>query len=204
MRAPRRPSRRPVPTPAATTVQWEVSSSGGNAFTAIDRGDLDHRTASYGQRGKTATSTRRSSPTAAAISASNPATLTVDYVTVTRPGSQTVDAGTTVTFTATPAPTQRHMCSGIVSTAGGNAFSPSPGRPRPPTASRPAARKTATSTRRSSATAAAISPATPPQLTVDYAPTVTTDPVSQTVNAGKHGDLHGGGHGNPAPPCSGK
>ncbi|MGA2699488.1 MAG: Ig-like domain repeat protein [Isosphaeraceae bacterium] len=188
--------------PTPTTVQWQVSTDGGNTFNPITG----------------ATSTTLSFATTAAQNGTEyeavfgngvgtvtttAATLTVDFAptVTTQPASQTVNAGLTATFTASasgnPTPTTVQW---QVSTDGGNTFNPITG---------------ATSTTLSFATTAAqngteyeavftnsvgSATTTPPAiLTVDYAPAVTNNPASQTVNAGLTATFSASASGNPAP-----
>ena len=177
------------------TVQWEVSRSGATAFTVVTG----------------ATSTTYSFATTSAANgnqyeavfsnssgnfSSNPATLTVDYVTM-QPGSQTVEAGATVTFTAS-SNSSADMVQWDMSTAGATAFTPVTGAT---SATYSFAASSADNDNQYEAVFSNSSgnfASNPAKLTVDYAPTVTSNPVSESANAGKTATFTAAANANPA------
>ena len=135
----------------APTVQWEVSSDGGQTYSDISGATADTYsfTAAAGQNGDQYVAVFTNSVGSVTSTA---ATLTVNTapVVTTNPSSQTVAAGNTATFTATasgqPAPTVQWE----VSSDGGQTFPTSPVPPTTPTRSRPPPAKMAISTSPSS------------------------------------------------------
>ena len=177
----------------AATVQWQVSTSGGTAFSAISGATSTTYsfTATGGENGNEYEAVFSNGIGTAATTTA--ATLTVDHVS-TEPASQTVTTGGAVTFTAVSSnPSGADTVEWEVSSTGATAFS---------------AISTATSTTYSFTASSgengneyeavfsnslgtfASSPAT---LTVDTAPVVTTNPTGQTANAGNAVTFTAGG-----------
>ena len=106
------------------TVQWEVSSNGGSSFRHIPAPPrpVIH---SAPRPATTVTSTRRSSPPAWRLTSTTAATLTVDLgpTVTTNPTSQTVAAGSNVTFTAAATANPTATVQWEVSSNGGSTFS---------------------------------------------------------------------------------
>ena len=199
LRAAQRPSRRPASGNPAPTVQWEVSTSGGDDLQRHHRARPRPPTASRPPAPKTATSTRRSSPTASAASRAVPPRLTVATApaVTTSPTSQTVNAGSTATFTAaasgSPAPTVQWE----VSTSGGDGLQHHLRRDLDHLqlhGQQHGKRQRVRGRLHQPAGTATSNPAT---LTVDYRDDRARQPDGQR---GHHGDLHGGGQRQPDAP----
>ncbi len=186
----------------APTVQWQVSTNGGNTYTNISGATSPSYTiaavtaSQNGYRYRAVFTNSVGSATTAA------ATLTVQYAptVTTSPKSTTVNAGQTATFTAAatgnPAPTVQWL----VSTDGGQTFSAIAGATgttltlAATTASQNGTVYEAVFTNSvGSATTAAAT------LTVRYAPAVTGSPTRQTVNAGQTVTFTASATGNPTP-----
>ena len=195
--------------PTTSTVQWQVSTDGGNTFTPISGATsttLSLTNTSAAQNGSDYEAVF--SNAAGFTATTTPATLTVDYApTVTSsPSSVTIDAGVTTSFTATandgnPTPTsvqwQVNTGSGFTNLSNTGVYSG-------------VTTDTLTITGVTSAlsgaqyqavfsNAAGLSATTTPAtLTVDYAPTVTTNPSNVTINAGQTATFTAAATGNPA------
>ena len=182
------------------TVQWEVESEGGTAFSPISGATSTTYTftTSGTENGDEYEAVFGNS---AGKLASDPATLTVDYVT-TQPASQTVDAGAAVTFTADSSNpgTENDTVQWQMSTDGGTTFTKITG------ATSTTYGFTASSTQNGNEYEAVFTnslgsfTSNAATLTVDYAPTVTTNPTASTlVDAGSTVTLTAAATGNPAP-----
>ena len=177
----------------ADTVQWEVSSTGTTTFSVISGATSTTYsfTASSGENGNEYEAVFTNG---AGTFTSNPATLTVGTApaVITSPVSQTVNAGSTATFTAAASGNPTPTVQWEVSSSGATGFSAISG---------------ATSTTYSFAASSGENgneyeaiftnstghvTSSAATLTVDYAPVATTSPASQTVNAGATRDLYGG------------
>ena len=121
MRARRRPSRR---RPAAIRRHGAVGSEHAAARRPSPPSPARPRppTASRPAARKTATNTRRSSPTASARRPPRRPRLTVDYVTYRSPASQTVNSGQDGTFTAASSNPSGDTVQWEVSSNGATAF----------------------------------------------------------------------------------
>ncbi len=184
----------------AATVQWQVSTDGGKTFTDI--------------RGATSTTLLLTAVTALmngdeyqavftnslGKAVTTAATLTVDYapVVTSKPNSQTVTAGQTVTFTAAADANPTATVQWQVSTDGGKTFTNISGAASTTltlnavTAAMNGDEYQAVFT--NSLGTATTRAAT---LTVDYAPLVTTAPSSQTVTAGQNVTFTAAANANP-------
>ena len=182
----------------AATVQWEVSTSGATAFTTI----LGATSTSYSVA---ASSTDNGSQyeavftNVAGAATSNPVTLTVDYLT-TEPLSQSVNTGTTATFTATTSNAGgADKVQWQVSTDGGFSFTPVSGATSTTYSFTTANTQSGNEYKAVFTNSAGTFTSTPATLTVDYAPAMITQPASHTVNTGSTGTFTAAASGNPAP-----
>jgi hypothetical protein len=185
----------------APTVQWQVSTDGGNTYTPLAGATSTTLTLSgttAGQNGYRYEAVFTNSVGATTTAA---ATLTVRYAPAVSggPASQTVNAGQSVTFTAAatgnPTPTVQWQ----VSTNGGSSFSNISGATGTTYTINSATagqngnlyRAVFTNSLGSATTATAT-------LTVQSAPAVTTNPSSQTATAGANVTFTAAATGNPA------
>ena len=184
----------------APTVQWEVSSDGGQTYSDISGATADTYsfTAAAGQNGDQYVAVFTNSVGSVTSTA---ATLTVNTapVVTTNPSSQTVAAGNTATFTATasgqPAPTVQWE----VSSDGGQTYSDISGATNDTYSFTAAAGQNGdqyVAVFTNSVGSATTSAAT---LTVDSAPVVTGNPSDQTVTAGNTATFTAAASGQPAP-----
>ena len=182
-----------TPTP---TVQWEVSTSGATAFSDIS--GATSTTYSF-----TATSAANGSQYEAVFNntagnvTSNPATLTVDYVT-TQPGSQTVTAGGAASFTADSSSSSDTVQWEVIA-SGATAFSAISGATSTTYAFAATSGENGSQYEAVFSNGAGSFSSSPATLTVDYAPAVITNPTSQSVNAGKTATLTAAATGSPTP-----
>ncbi|MGD0882491.1 MAG: hypothetical protein ABSB09_13070, partial [Acidimicrobiales bacterium] len=171
-----------TPTP---TVQWEVSTNGGGAFTPISGATSATYafTTTSGESGDeyeaVFTNSNGTATTTAAI-----LTITIAPVVTADPVSTTVVSGATATFTAAATGTPTPTVQWEVSTNGGGAFTPISGATSATYAFTTTSGESGyeyeavfTNVAGGATTTAAI-------LTIAIAPVVTTDPVSTTVASG--------------------
>ena len=190
----------------AATVQWEVSTDGGQTFTAISGATSTTYsfTAAAGNNGYQYEAVFSNS---SGTATTNPATLTVNFAptVTTSPASQTVNAGGTVTLTAAASsnPTatvqwqvNKNDGSGFTNISDGGVYSGSSTGTLTITG--------ATADMNSYVYQAAFtnsvgtSNSNAAVLTVDFAPTVTTNPTSQVTTAGNTVTFTAAASGNPA------
>ena len=184
----------------APTVQWEVSTNGGTTFTPITRRDLDHLQLHGHQRGKRRRVRGGLHQQRQYGDHHGGDVDGADYVDRDHePASQTVNAGSTATFTAAasgnPAPTVQWE----VSTNGGTTFTPITGATSTTYSFTAASAENGNQYEAVFTNSAGTLTSSPATLTVDFAPTVTTNPTSQTVNAGSTATFTAAASGNPAP-----
>ncbi len=188
----------------APTAQWQVDN--GSGFTNITNGGVysGSATGTLTITGATAAMNgykyQAIFTNSGGSATSTAALLTVDFAptVTTSPTSQTVNAGSSVTFTAAASSNPAATVQWAASTDGGTTFSNIAG---------------ATSTSYTFTTAAGdngkqfeavftdsvgSTTSTVATLTVDFAPTVTTSPASQTINAGSSVTFTAATSGNPA------
>ncbi len=161
------------------TVQWEVSTNGGTTFTPIT-----------GATSTTYTFTAADTDSGDEYEAvftnsagsfdSNPATLTVDSVT-TQPASQSVNAGQSVSFTAS-SPSSTDTVQWQVSTNGGTTFTPITGATSTTYTFTATAADNGNQYEAVFTNSAGSFDSNPATLTVD---SITTQPATQSVNAGQ-------------------
>ena len=179
----------------APTVQWWLSTDGGNTFTLIAGAtgttmSIANTTATQNGYEYEAVFTN-----SVGTATTTPATLTVDYAptVTTNPTSQTVDAGQTTSFTAAasdgnPTPTtvqwEVNTGSGFTNLSNSGVYS-GVTTDTLTIAGATAGLNGAQYQAVFSNAAALSSTTTPAALTVDYAPTVTSSPSNTTVNAGQ-------------------
>ncbi len=186
-----------TPTP---TVQWQSEPSGSSSFTNISGATSPSYTFTPAatDNGTKFQAVFTNSVNSATTSA---ATLTVDFAPsiTTQPNSQTVNAGTPVTFTAAasgnPTPTVQWQSE----PSGSNSFTNISGATSPSYTFTPTSANNGTEFQAvftNSVNSATTNAAT---LTVDFAPTVTTQPTSQTVNAGTPVTFTAAASGTPTP-----
>ena len=184
------------------TVQWQVSTDGGNDVHRHFRCDFHDLQLHRHRRGTTATSTGPSSPIARAASpATRPglATAAAAPVVTTQPASATVGTGSTATFTAAASGTPTPTVQWEVSTDGGSTFTDITGATSTTysftaTLSHSGDEYQAVFT--NSLGSATTNAAT---LTVDIAPIVTTQPAAQQLaDAGGSASFTAAASGSPA------
>jgi hypothetical protein len=183
----------------AASVQWQVSTNGGNTFNDISGAtsttlNLNAVTAAMNGNQYQAVFTNSIGSTTTSV-----ATLTVDYAPTitTNPSSQTVTAGQNVTFTAAananPAATMKWQ----VSTDGGTTFNDISGATSTTltlTASPAMNNNEYQAVFTNSLGSVTTSVAT---LTVQFAPIVTTSPTNLTVTAGQNATFTAAASSNP-------
>ena len=169
----------------AATVQWQVSTDGGQTFTAIAGATSASYsfTAAAGDNGNEYRGRLHQQRGAAT---SSPATLTVSsaLTITTNPTPQTVNAGSTVTLTAAASSNPAATVQWEVSTDGGQTFTAISGATSTTYSFTAAAGNNGYQYEAVFSNSSGTATTNPATLTVNFAPTVTTSPASQTVNAG--------------------
>jgi hypothetical protein len=187
------------PTP---TVQWEVSTDGGNTFTNVAGATSATLTISGATASQNGSIYHAVFTNSVGSTTTANATLTVNYAPTigSAPVSQTVTAGQAVTFTASatgnPAPTVQWQ----VSTNGGSSYSSISGATSTTlTIGSTTASQNGYRYRAVFANSVGTATTTSATLTVLYAPTVSTNPTSQSVTQGQTATFTVAATGNPAP-----
>ncbi len=188
-----------TPTP---TVQWQISTDGGNTFSNINGATSATLTLNNVQSSQNGDEYEAIFTNLAGIATTSAASLTIHTVpTVTsNPSSQTVMAGQTATFTAAadgnPTPTVQWQ----VSTDGGKTFIDISGATSP-TLTLPNVRLSENGYEYEAVftNAAGTVTTSAAALTVDAPPTVTSNPANQTVIAGQTATFTAAANGNPTP-----
>ena len=183
----------------AATVQWMVSSDGGATFTNI----AGATSASYSfttAAGDNAKQFEAVFTNSAGTATSNPATLTVNSATLTvttNPTPQTVNAGSSVTFTAASSDSAATV-QWMVSTDGGTTFTNIASATSASYSFTAAAGDNGKQFEAVFTDSTGTATSNPATLTVDFAPTVTTSPTSQAINAGTNVTFTAAAGGYPA------
>ncbi len=183
----------------AATVQWEVSTDGGTTFSNI----AGATSASYsfttaaGDNGKQFEAVFTNSLGSAT---SSPATLTVDFAptVTTSPTSQTINAGSSVTFTAAASGNPAATVQWMVSSDSGATFSNIAGATSASYTFTAAAGDNGKQFEAVFTNSAGTVTSTAATLTVNFAPTVTTSPTSQGVISGSSVTFTAAASSNPA------
>src|SRR5208282_648706 len=186
-----------TPTP---TVQWQVSTNGGAAFSNVSGATSATYTftAAAGQNGNEFRAVFTNSVGTATTTAAK-LTVNVAPVITTNPSSQAVSAGSTASFTAaasgTPAPTVQWQ----VSTDGGTTFNNVSGATSATYSFTATAGQNGNKFRAVFTNSLGTATTTAATLTVNVAPTITTNPSSEAVNAGNPASFTAAASGTPAP-----
>jgi hypothetical protein len=184
----------------APTVQWQVSTDGGNTWTNASGATSTSYTfaATTGQSGN---QYRAIFTNAAGNATTTAATLTVDTAPAitTQPTSLTANSGSSAAFTAAasgnPAPTVQWQ----VSTDGGNTWTNASGATSTSYTFAATTGQSGNQYRAIFTNAAGNATTSTATLTVDTAPAVTTQPSGQTVVSGANATFTAAASGNPAP-----
>jgi hypothetical protein len=184
----------------APTVQWQVSIDGGNTFSNISGATSTTLTLAATTASQNGYVYRAVFTNSVGSATTANATLTVRYAPLvsSNPTSQTVNAGQSVTFTASaagsPAPTVQWQ----VSTNGGASFSNISGaRSTTLTLTNTTASQNGYLYRAVFTNSLGSATTTAATLTVQFAPSVTTNPKSQSVTAGQSVTFTAAANGNP-------
>ncbi len=182
----------------ADTVQWQVSSDGGKTFTAISGAT----SATYTFPTTSAQNSDQYEAVfknAAGTLTSNPATLTLDYVS-TEPSNQSVVAGNAATFTvASSNPGGTDKVQWQVSSDGGKTFTAVSGATSTTYTFTAASAENANQYEAVFTNSLGSFTSSPATLTVGYAPAVTGSPQAQSVVTGGAVTFTAKASGNPAP-----
>ncbi len=181
------------------TVQWQISTDGGTTFSNIPGGTSTTYTTPVMGAGDNGDEFQAIFTNAAGSVATNIATLTVQYLTITtQPGSTTVNAGQTATFTAAASSNPTATVQWQISTDGGATFSSIPGATSVSYTTPVSAASDNGEEFQAIFTNTAGSVTTnPATLTVQYV-TITTQPGSTTINAGQTATFTAAASSNPA------
>jgi hypothetical protein len=184
----------------APTVQWQVSTDGGSTFTNISGATSTTYsfTASTGQNGY---QYRAVFTNTAGSATTKVATLTVDFApTITsNPGSQTVNAGQSLSFTAAATGNPTPTVQWEVSTNGGSSFSNIVGATSTTLTFTTTAAQNGNQYRAVFTNSVGSATTTAATLTVNSAPTITSNPTNQSVSAGQPVSFTAAAGGNPVP-----
>ena len=184
----------------APTVQWKVSTNGGETFTPI--GGATSTTYSFtAGAGQNNNQYEAFFTNAAGSATTNAATLNVQFApgVTTNPGNQTVIAGNTATFTAAAGGNPAPSVQWELSTDGGATFNPIGGATSTTYSFTASAGQNNNQYEAVFTNSIGSATTTAANLTVQTIPSVTTNPANQTVTAGNAATFTAAGSGNPAP-----